>query len=353
MSLILESPLISPGYESARMTEDILVFTSTEFRGVAVTGNSVAIAGDESVLVVDSGHFPTVTRRQISEIRHTFEKPVKFLVNTHWHPDHWMGNGLYKEEFPDLLIFSHAFTRAMIERKLLDYPARTKEQTNGLMKDLKQAIQSGKRLDGTVLTEEDTKYRTAVSLPDLETFMNEIDGMKVQPPNITFEQGVSIDIGNRMVEVMHLGRGNTAGDVVVYVPDSGVLMTGDLVVAPTPFSFGSYLREWGETLKKLKGIGAEVLVPGHGPIMHDWKYVETLEKMLQSVSRQVREELEKAALADGSNPMTVQEVRAKVDMKGYQQKLAGDSYFLNLAFDRAFTQPAIERAYLEEKFALE
>jgi glyoxylase-like metal-dependent hydrolase (beta-lactamase superfamily II) len=353
MSVVLPSPLLSPGYETVEVTDSVLAFISTEFRGVVVTGNSVAIAGDDVVLVVDSGHFPTVTRSQIDEIRRTFKKPVRFLVNTHWHPDHWIGNGIYKEEFPDILILSHAFTRMMIDRKLLNYPKQTQEQVNVMMKDLKQAIQDGKRLDGTVLTEEDKKYRVDVSIPDMETFLGEIDKMKVQPPTATFEQGLDIDLGNRLVRVMHLGRGNTAGDVVVHVPDSGIIMAGDLVVAPTPFSFGSYLRDWVETLKKLRSVGSEVLVPGHGPIMHDWKYVESLTSMLQSVSQQVRDVLEKNALAVGSKPLTVPELQAKVDLKRFQQKLAGDGYFLNLAFERAFTQPAIERAYLEEKFALE
>jgi cyclase len=349
----LSSPLLSPGYESVRVTENILAFISTDFRGVVVTGNSVAVAGDDSVLVVDSGHFPAVTRRQIDEIRRAFDRPIKFLVNTHWHPDHWVGNSVYSKEVPGVVMLSHTFTRATIESKLLDYPRQMRERIPVMLKDLKEAIKVGKRQDGTVLTDEDKKYRIAVSIPDMETFLGEVDQMSIQPPNVTFDQGLDIDLGDRVVKVMHLGRGNTAGDVVVHVPDSDVLMTGDLVVAPTPFSIGSYLREWVETLGKLRHMGAEILVPGHGPIMHDWSYVETLTDVLQSVSRQVREELAKNALEVGGKPLTVPELQAKVDLKTYQKKLAGDSYFLNLAFERAFAQPAVERAYLEEKFSLE
>lgn len=349
----MSSPLLSPGYESARITENILALVSTEFRGVVVSGNSVAVAGDDSVLVVDSGHFPTVTQRQVDEIRRTFNKSIKFLVNTHWHPDHWVGNGVYSKEIPGVVILAHTFTRLMMESKLLDYPRQMRERIPVMLKDLREAIQAGKRQDGTILTDEDKRYRIDVSIPDMEAFLGEIDHMSIQLPTVTFDRGLDIDLGNRIVKVMHLGRGNTAGDVVVQVPDSGVLMTGDLVVAPTPFSIGSYLREWAETLGKLRDTGAEILVPGHGPIMHDWKYVQTLRDALQSVSRQVREGLAKNALEVGGKPLTVPDLQARVDLKTYREKLAGDAYFLNLAFERAFAQPAVERAYLEEKFSLE
>jgi glyoxylase-like metal-dependent hydrolase (beta-lactamase superfamily II) len=344
--------LLTPGYETEAVAEDALAFVSTEFRSVVVTGNSVAIAGDESVLVVDSGHFPSLTRRQIGEVQHVLKKPVKYLVNTHWHPDHWIGNGTYASEYPDMLLLSHPFTSAMMRQKYPDYPRQMNEQLGIAIGDLKGALRSGKRRDGSVMSEEDKRYRREVSLPDLEEFTGEVGQMIIRFPNATFENRLNLDLGGRTVELMHLGRGNTAGDVVIHVPGSRLLMTGDLVVAPTPFSFGSYLREWVQTLARLRDTGAETIIPGHGPVMHDWSYVDTLSEMLQSVSQQVREEMAKASEGGGPGP-SVADVQSKVDLNAYQKRLAGDSYILNFSFEKAFIQPAVERAFLEEKFAVE
>jgi len=334
------------------LAEGVLAFISTEYRGVAVSGNSLAIAGDECVMVVDSGHFPSMTRRQIAEVTKTFGKPIRFLVNTHWHPDHWMGNSIYRDEVPGVFVVTHEYTRTMMERKMADYPKQMKEQVPPMLTDLKVAVRNGTRKDGKPLTEDDTRYRTEVWIPDFEAFISQIDQMVVFFPTVCFRQGLTLDLGSRVVEISHLGRGNTGGDAVVHVPDAGIVATGDLVVAPIPFSFGSFIREWAGTLRRLRETRAGILVPGHGQVMRDWTYVETLGGMLESVSQQVREELRKT-LPPGAKPPTVEEVQAKVNVKSYQEKLAGDSYFLNLAFERTFLQPAVERAYLEERFSLE
>ena len=78
-------------------------------------------------------------------------------------------------------------------------------------------------------------------------------------------------LGQREVQILHLGRGDTGGDTVVYVPDAKVVMAGDVVVYPTPYSFGSWLREWTQTPSgRLKGnSGLRALVPGHGPVLRD------------------------------------------------------------------------------------
>ena len=86
-----------------------------------------------------------------------------------------------------------------------------------------------------------------------------------------------------------LGRGNTAGDAVTYVPDARVVAAGDLVVLPAPFSFGSYPGDWIETLRKLLALDAVAIVPGHGPVLRDQEYPKTLIRLLESLRAQVGE----------------------------------------------------------------
>ena len=74
---------------------------------------------------------------------------------------------------------------------------------------------------------------------------------------MTFEgTTLTLFLGHREIRLLHFGRGNTAGDVAVYVPDAKVVATGDLVVAPTPYAYGAYLGEWSEGLGKLAALDA-------------------------------------------------------------------------------------------------
>src|SRR5215472_3095739 len=91
-------------YETVKLADGIYAFISPEPKVPLVTGNSTVIIGKDAVLVVDTGHFPSLTRRQIDDIRRLTDKPVAFVVNTHWHADHNTGNYVYREQFPAVAI---------------------------------------------------------------------------------------------------------------------------------------------------------------------------------------------------------------------------------------------------------
>jgi len=93
-----------------------------------------------------------------------------------------------------------------------------------------------------------------------------------------------VDLGNRDVRIMFLGRGNTAGDAVVYVPDAKVVATGDLVVAPAPYATGSFMFEWPETMKQLMALKVDAILPGHGPLMHDWTHARLVVDLILAKS---------------------------------------------------------------------
>jgi cyclase len=85
---------------------------------------------------------------------------------------------------------------------------------------------------------------------------------------------LDLDLGGRIVELKFLGRGNTNGDGVAYLPNEKILATGDLVDHPVPYLRGGFPAEQIATLEKLKAIDAETLVPGHGDVLHGKEYVQ-------------------------------------------------------------------------------
>src|SRR5271165_1452344 len=105
-------------YDTVKLGDGIYTFISPESNGAIVTGNSTVVIGDECVLVVDSGHFPSLTLRMIDQIKRLTDLPVRYLVITHWHPDHNSGNGLYRQAFPGLQIISTLSTRDAMETEL-------------------------------------------------------------------------------------------------------------------------------------------------------------------------------------------------------------------------------------------
>src|SRR5215218_1459588 len=99
-----------------------------------------------------------------------------------------------------------------------------------------------------------------------------------------------VDLGNREVRIMHLGRGNTAGDAVIFLPKEKLLMTRDLVVHPVPYLFGGYPKDFGSTLRRSDQLNIDTLIRGHGEIMRAEKgrvYVRLLIDFIEAVTQQV------------------------------------------------------------------
>jgi cyclase len=329
-------------YQTVRVADGIVAFIASESNTGIVSGNCVAVIGDDGVLVVDSTSFPSHAHKIIAEIKQMTSQPVRFLVHTHWHPDHLMGDGEFRAAFPGVAFISTKFTRQAIAELAPKYIKGNADPANA--NELRKMIKEGKDDTGKPLTDADKKYLTDFA-NSVDFAAPEYQQYKSVVPNIGFDNALTIHLGKREVQLLFLGRGNTGGDAVIFVPDVKVVMAGDLLVSPTPYSYGSYLSEWIHTLDKLKALDATTIVPGHGPVEHDNAYIDLVSAALQSVLTQVR-----AAVADH---LSLDETRKKVDIAAFQKKFCGDDHDREVAFRMGFTDQAIERAYDETKFANE
>jgi glyoxylase-like metal-dependent hydrolase (beta-lactamase superfamily II) len=325
-------------FEVVKVADGVYSFISPEAKIPLVSGNSTAIIGDDGVLVVDSGHFPSLTRRVIAEIRKLTNKPVRYLVNTHWHADHITGNYLYKEAFSDVAIISTAYTQEKIVHFSPEFDD-TKQLTE-FRPVLVRLTTEKKRRDGTPIPSEDLDFFQRM-LQATDSVLPEFRDIKRIAPDLAFTDKIHVDIGHRAVEVMFLGRGNTGGDAVIYVPQSKVLITGDLLVYPIPYAFGAFMSEWIETLNHLAKIDATAIVPGHGPVQRNHAYLDRVRAMLEAVSRQAREGAQQG--------LTLEQVRAKVNLDAFKQEFAGGDPYRRRSFDENFAYSAVERAYREAK----
>src|SRR6478672_10439167 len=120
---------------SQKVAEGVYLFTTTPYADVGLSGNSVVILSDDGVLVFDSSATPETAATVLAEIRKLTDKPVRYLVNSHWHWDHWGGNQTYKAAFPLLQIITHEKTREL----MLTVEPRWNDK--GLKEDLPQFLE--------------------------------------------------------------------------------------------------------------------------------------------------------------------------------------------------------------------
>jgi glyoxylase-like metal-dependent hydrolase (beta-lactamase superfamily II) len=325
-------------WKTVQVGAGIFAFIAPDGVTPLVSGNSVAIIGDSSVLVVDAGQFPSVARAQIAAIKKLTDKPVRFVVNTHWHPDHWLGNTEYAAAFPGVAFISTRNTADLARTKAM--PFISTKYAQDIVDRLGGMLASGKHVDSTPFTPMERQYYE-YAMPQFKEYLTELQTVKPVLPSVLFTDTLTVLLGTREVRVMFLGRANTGGDAVVYVPDAKVLMTGDIVVSPYPYGIGSFIGEWIDVLRKLEAIDATAIVPGHGAVQHDARYLDLLVRLLSAVRAQTQ-----AAAAKG---LTLAETRKQMQLDEFQKELCGSDSWCLFGYQGVFVQPAVGRAYREAK----
>ena len=327
-------------FQVAEPGPGILAFIAAPTSGSFPSGNVVAVIGEEAVLVVDSGRFPTLARRMVAEIKKRTDKPVRYLVHTHWHLDHIAADTVFREAYPGAVFVATEYTRRRMIDKQVPYVRDLAQTDAGYVRDLEAYLAGGKKRDGTPIPD-DLRRSVSRDISDLKLEMAELTNAVLVAPNLTFEKELTVHLGKREVRIAFLGKGNTAGDTVVIVPDAKVVVTGDLLVSPVPYGYGGHPAEWIQTLKALSAIDAAAIVPGHGPVMHDWSYAAKVSALLAAVRTQVA-----AAYAEGA---TLEQTRQRVNLDSLRAGFTGDDPQLQQAFDAFFVASAVDRAYQELK----
>jgi cyclase len=318
-------------------------FVRTAPPGLLVDGNVLVIINADDVVVVDSNYTPASAEASIAALRKLTTKPVRYLVNTHRHVDHTAGNQVYQREFPGIEIVGHP---AMLE----DLTAKGEETVRGwihgstdLDGQLQTWLKDGKNLAGEPLS--DAERRSYES--DLRLARHMVangPAIQVTAPTLLIDDRLVLHRGARQIEIRHLGKSHTRGDLVVYLPAEGIVATGDLVVAPVPLvgSDQSYVGEWAETLNRLLALGATTYLPGHGPVLKGdpaTTHITTYRDFLSSVDRQAR-----AAIARGESE---EKARQSVDVLEFRDRMAGEERLLQILFGIYGKAPAIGAVYRE------
>ena len=333
-------------FELVRVADGVYTAVQRNPLETPIDGNTTIIINDQDVVVVDTKITPGSARAVIGEIRKLTTKPVRYVVNTHFHSDHHYGNDVYRREFPGVEFIAHANTRTDVIVQDSDtlLARNVRETYPKLVADRKQMLATGKRPDGTAITAEQRAF-TERQIPALEWAARELATVKITPPTIAIDRDLVLHRGARTIEIKYLGRANTRGDLVVWLPAERVVITGDVLVSPVPFSFGSFLGDWTGTLKAIRALPAQVIIPGHGMPQRDWSYLDLVSRLIDSTLVQV-----KAAVAQGKD---LEATRKAVSLESFKPEFAKGDYITGRSFDNFFVTPAVERAWKEARGELE
>jgi len=239
--------------------------------------NNVVIVNDQDVFLVDDGTTPAAARALLADIKLLTPKPVKQVVNTHFHYDHTAGNQVFG---PDVQIIGHQFVRTAI--MTFDILHREPYMTS-----------QGTRVPALIdsLTKQIAAEKDAVKKADLQKKLVSAQGelrdlkeIKPTPPNVTYESKLTIHKGSREIQLLFLGRGHTAGDTFVYLPKEKIVCTGDEEEgARVAYMGDAYFDEWVATLDKLKQLDFNLVLPGHGVAFRDQSIITAFQRYLKDL----------------------------------------------------------------------
>jgi glyoxylase-like metal-dependent hydrolase (beta-lactamase superfamily II) len=275
---------VRPAPQKIEVAKGIYLFVSKPYGDVGLDGNSIAVLSNDGVLVFDTNGTPASSAAVLAEIRALTDQPVKYVVNSHWHWDHWYGTETYTHAFPKVQVIAHEKTRAMMAGPAIEFNRPGVEsQLPGYIASLERRAAADPALQP--LLDED------------RFFLEQKKAAHLVLPGTTFKDRLTLKLGERTIEVLHHDRAVTPGDTYLYLPAEKIVITGDLLVNPVAFALSVYPTGWLRTLEKIDALDAAVLVPGHGAPLRD--------KVLLRATMDVMRELLKAgkdAKARGLDP---------------------------------------------------
>jgi cyclase len=321
-----------------KVAEGIYLFATTPYADVGLSGNSVAILSDNGVLVFDSNATPETAATVLTEIRKLTDKPVRYLVNSHWHWDHWGGNETYLAASPGLQIITHEKTREL----MLTVEPRWNDK--GLKEDLPQFLDGFEKQIAAAKAKNAAPERIKAAEERLavdRNFLAQKQSLHKTYPNVTFSDSMTILMGGREIQVLH-AQAITTGDTYLHLPKEKVLLTGDILLSPYPFAIGgTYPAEWLATLEKFAALAPNVIIPGHGDAEANTDFLRSNVVIFQEVMQQVK--------ADKTKGMTIErttealdkqntELAAKIGIKDAETATSFKNYFLNVFVKRAYRE---------------
>ena len=253
---------VRPAPTRVDLAPGVYLFKTAPYGDVGLDGNAVVITSPDGVLVFDSNGTPTAARAVIAAIKSLTAQPVRYLVNSHWHWDHWYGTEAYVDAFPGVQVITHERTRQLMAGPAVEFNRPGLEsQLPGYLTMLEE------RLTATPPPQNPTALNERIAMG--RWFLAEKRAVRHVLPSRTYSDRLTLRLGGREIQLVHVDRAVTPGDTIIYLPQEQMLLTADVLVNPISFALSSYPAGWIRTLEWIDALNPSVLVPGNGDPMTD------------------------------------------------------------------------------------
>lgn len=297
-------PTVSGAHRFEKVAEGI--YYATASGTMTVGANSPVILTDQEAMVIDSEITPAAARAMVADLKAITDKPIKYIIDSHYHYDHAFGNQVF-DASATVIGHDNTRTRLSTSETLTQYTFLTS------VNPIPERVAA---LRKRIAAEPDAQQKAALErqVANSLNYLEQVKEIKVTPPNVSFDRSMTIVRGGREIRLLYLGRGHTDTDIVTYLPKERIVATGDLMESVISYAGDSYPEEWIATLDKLKELDFDTVMPGHGVVFKGKDKITAFQKYLRDVITQVTT-LRKQGLS-------AEDAAAQVDVTAYRNEFA-------------------------------
>jgi glyoxylase-like metal-dependent hydrolase (beta-lactamase superfamily II) len=231
--------------------------------------NAAIFENSRDLLVVDTHSKPSAVVALVAQLRREVTaKPVRYIVNSHFHWDHTQGTSAYRKMDPGAHVISSEATRRLLSE-------------NGAQR-LRQSLDQMR-----ASLEEIQKRGQADESAQIKSYLAEMSNYSPELPDITFDRDLILHDKEQDLHLAFRGRAHTLGDVVVFSPSKRVVATGDKIHSLLPFIADGYPREWPETMRSVAEIPFDHLIGGHGPVQQGKAHLQGMAGYIAEITAAV------------------------------------------------------------------
>jgi cyclase len=313
----------APGLLRETLGEGIYLFRAPSALDLWTATNVVVVINEKDVTVFDSFTRAGTARMVIAEIRKLTSKPVRTLINSHWHQDHWSGNQEFVKAYPGVQIIATRGSRDYMKRMGPGFFAASIERgATAARAALDSAVRTGKQADGAALTAA-VREQMEHDVAETEAFGREVRALHRVLPTLAFQDTLVFWSGSREFRLFE-ATGDATSSTVLYLPGEQLLVTGDVLVAqesgegPPPWTTNSYsITPWLTSLRSLEALELRTIVPGQGIPFHDKRYLHLTIRVFEGIIAQVHAALERGVVG-------LEAVQAAVDVDSLGRQYSPD-----------------------------
>jgi cyclase len=293
-------PIVSGAHRFEKVAEGIYYATSAGIMNVGA--NSPIFVNDDEAMIIDSSITPAAARAMVTDIKAITNKPIRYVIDSHYHYDHAHGNQIY---ISSATVIGHENTFKRLQTNVMEQYTflQSVNPVPARVDALKQRVAQEKDPEQKATLERQIKS----SLDYLE----QVKETKVTPPNVTLDRRMTLYRGSREYQILFLGRGHTDTDLVVYLPKERVVATGDLMESVISYMGDSYPDEWIATLDRLCALDFDTVLPGHGVVFKGKERIVAFQQFLRDLVTQVN--------AMKKQGLSAEEAAQKVDLRAHGQ----------------------------------